>query len=364
MKKIDIDKLENKISTMDVPNNLSHLSERKIAQKIFKIKKFQKNIFYIGISILIVLVITGTFYLLQEKKVKHTGNVYNYHDNIVELSKANTYGTSRLNYMNGGRAVSYRDSFYVSCNDAVYEVSPTLETKIKHLDGDKTYLNVMDNVLYFINDQHKVQSYDMKMKKLTDLSISAKSLFVVGDYLFYIKNNDFSYLVQLNLKTRDYRSVSKSGCRYFYIQNDWIYYACQDGLYKVPLMTGETTQISKTTMKKMCIYQNIIYFLNDHGQIGRMKLDGSDEKILVKEETSDLFVREGYLYYTTSQGILRMNLENGDIKQLSTSKAQNIQIAGSWIYYTTKDSDDGFFTSLDENETRQWMVSAMTNKGG
>lgn len=363
MKKVTIKNLEEQIANLDVPNNLSHLSQERIARKIIKMKKIRRNIIYVFGVVMVLGLICGFAYLYKQGH-QYEGMVYNYHQNIVELSKANLYGNSRYNYMNHGVMTSYNQSFYVSCDDGIYEISPTLETKTKILEGEAQYLNIMNDKLYFINKDHHIQQYDLKLKKVTDLKITAKSLMVVGDYLFYITDNEFSYLVQYNTKTNEFSSVSKAGCHYFYIQNDWVYYVCDDGLYKVPLLTGETTKLVDKAMTKMCLYQNLIYYTTPKGQIYRIKQDGTDEMLLVSQSTNDMIVRDGYLYYTTLQGIYRLNLEDGTLKQLSTSKAKDIQIAGSWLFYRSIENNEGIFTSLDENETKQWLVSMIKQKGG
>ncbi len=67
------------------------------------------------------------------------------------------------------------------------------------------------------------------------------------------------------------------------------------------LKTGQSMRISNSRAQYIVYADGWLYFSNySHGAyLTKIRPDGSGEQILNREDTKDLFVKDGYLYFTT-----------------------------------------------------------------
>ncbi|MFJ6210456.1 transglutaminase domain-containing protein [Lysinibacillus sp. NPDC092081] len=74
-------------------------------------------------------------------------------------------------------------------------------------------------------------------------------------------------------------------------------------LYVLDLKTGKSKRISNSRTQYVVYADGWLYFSNySHGAyLTKIRPDGSEEKILNREETKDLFVQDSYLYFTTNE---------------------------------------------------------------
>jgi len=80
-------------------------------------------------------------------------------------------------------------------------------------------------------------------------------------------------------------------------------------LYMLDLRTGQSMRISNSRAQYIVYADGWLYFSNySHGAyLTKIRPDGSGEQILNREDTKDLFVKDGYLYFTTD-GLKKMAL--------------------------------------------------------
>ena len=84
-------------------------------------------------------------------------------------------------------------------------------------------------------------------------------------------------------------------------QGDWVYYSAFDALYKMKSDGSETKKILDKSVHQMNVVDDWIYFmLNFKDNVYRIKTDGSQQKLLLKNVSSFLVVNHK-IYYTDSE---------------------------------------------------------------
>ncbi|GLC90191.1 transglutaminase domain-containing protein [Lysinibacillus piscis] len=74
-------------------------------------------------------------------------------------------------------------------------------------------------------------------------------------------------------------------------------------LYVLDLTTGKSKRVSNTRVQYIVYADGWLYYSNySHGAyLTKIRPDGSDEQLLNREDTKDLFVKDGYLYFMTNE---------------------------------------------------------------
>ncbi|QCR30792.1 DUF5050 domain-containing protein [Lysinibacillus sp. SGAir0095] len=98
-----------------------------------------------------------------------------------------------------------------------------------------------------------------------------------------------------------------------YEQDGLIYYSNVDDnniLYRMDMKTGETARLTDSRAQFIVGFGDWIYFSNysNGAYLSKIRTDGTDESILYHEEVDNLFVEDGYLYFSTDQGLKKMEL--------------------------------------------------------
>ena len=102
-----------------------------------------------------------------------------------------------------------------------------------------------------------------KFSYFHDVDFSAQ----VGQQLYYSNEADNNKLYVLDMKTGKSKKVTGTRAQYIVYANDWLYFSNY----------------------------------SHGGYLARIRLDGSGEELLNRENTKDLYVLEGYLYFTTNE---------------------------------------------------------------
>lgn len=100
------------------------------------------------------------------------------------------------------------------------------------------------------------------------------------------------------------------------VQGDWIYYSTFDALYKMKSDGSQNQKIFDDTVGKINVVGDWIYFNRNGNDISRMKINGSEYKVILKN-VSFFTVVNHKIYYTDSEtGYLYRVDENGANKAL------------------------------------------------
>ena len=90
-----------------------------------------------------------------------------------------------------------------------------------------------------------------------------------------------------------------------YEKDGYIYYSNSSDdnkLYRLHMQTGETKLVADTRALYIVGLDEWLYFSNysNGAYLSKIRVDGSEESVLVREKVSNLFVEGGYLYFTAN----------------------------------------------------------------
>lgn len=98
-----------------------------------------------------------------------------------------------------------------------------------------------------------------------------------------------------------------------YELNGYIYYSnVEDNhrLYRLNLQTGESTRISKNRAQFIVGYGDWLYYSNysKGAYLTKIKTDGTQESVIYQDQVKDLFIDNGFLFFTTPSGKKKIEL--------------------------------------------------------
>lgn len=98
-----------------------------------------------------------------------------------------------------------------------------------------------------------------------------------------------------------------------YMLGDYLYYSNAEDdyrLYRVNVQTGKSELVSNNRAQYIVGYGDWLFFSNysNGAYLTKMKTDGTEETILYQNEVKDLFIDDGYLYFTTTTGKKKIEL--------------------------------------------------------
>lgn len=343
-----------------------------------EVKKGKKKILskLIGLLIILVIVLVGyvlyDFGLITFKKVGNSiGNIRNYgymaeNGNWIYFVAPDEYGEKMCIYKvrkSGKNKESileeewdilglnvYKNKIYfIAINEMVEpeDENDTVDNKIysMNLDGsglkvindnkfnnDSYEIYVVKDKIYYIGEDANIykMSLDGENKEVVN-SDATGFLGITEKYiLFNVQENDEegnSKIVTYSMNLNGEERKALTGERLFSVNvlGDDVYYVNEEKeVNKVNIVTGEKTEISKTSAYNMNVSNNKIYFMNycdeDYNTaIYKMDLDGFNEEELLKLETYSTFldvVGNEILYLDSDEEKGVINLLNGKSKKI------------------------------------------------
>lgn len=337
-----------------IPKELKHLPLQKIGHRIEKLRAIHEKKKWIlaSLGVLVIGLIVGVFYF---KGQSDPGDVHNFHDDLIEITNANANGNTVTNWANDAYVVPYGSSLYAVSGDDFYCIPMTLETKRVTTHQKGSNLNIIQDTLYFINQDHDnvIEMVDLKTKTTTETKYKANKMIVVGNYIYYTGKDDHSAIHQMRTDFTENKTLTQSGCITFTVTGDWLYYSTNDGIYRVPILGGEVAKVVDGYYRYFMIQDEYIYYRGADEAVYRMMLDGSDKTKVVNEQVNSFALNNHYLFYATKEGgIFKLDMENANVTQLSVDKAKDLQLSKTWVYYRLVENNEGCFVSMDENSNK------------
>lgn len=222
---------------------------------------------------------------------------------------------------------------------------------------------VTNDRIYYQNRSDDLKIYSVTLEgesrtKITDAGV--RCINSVGDYLFYI-NNDDNGIYRVKNDGTDNRALitdtNSPSTNNLIVDNDYIYYGIIDyeesTLYKASI---DGKPLAKTAYRGhdiISISGTEILYTNDFlysNNLMRMSIDGSNTMTLSMDVESDQATRiDDYIYYFTTTFDVGMYKKN-TISQIETTLIKDeypsiVKIIDGWIYHS---NNRGFYrTNLD-----------------
>jgi len=190
------------------------------------------------------------------------------------------------------------------------------ETLSKDMIGNANrgkYITSEGNWIYYRNEEcnlYKIRTDGTGRKKLTDRAYS--DIKVNGDWIYYKNGNRNICRIKTDgTSAQELTTLNDPYC--LNVAGGWIYY---------------TAAYSKGEPE--CAYW-----------IFRMRMDGKEKELIIKESTTDSVVDGDWIYYTKREndGIHKMRINGTEKCQINSDHSHDLCVLGEWIYY--KNISDG-----------------------
>lgn len=131
------------------------------------------------------------------------------------------------------------------------------------------------------------------------------------------------------------------------IQDDWIYYASNTGLYRIKTDNSDQQQLSEESFIDIVLGINVtgewlLYRHPNNFRLYRMKTDGTNNEPLTDDRIGSFLVKNDWIYSKDANCVYRMRIDGKGEKQIIARDPLciegGIQIVGDWIYYVNGES--------------------------
>lgn len=135
----------------------------------------------------------------------------------------------------------------------------------------------------------------------------------------------------------------------------------------------KTIKTVKTSISKIYVVDNYIYYATNELQngIAKMKLDGTEERVITASDIADFEVIDGKIYFSNKMGIMyKMNTDGAELQKIElNNNISNFQIKDNYIYYFNEDNknlcrvkDDGTDASVVSEYVNSSTFNITKNK--
>lgn len=287
----------------------------------------------------------------------------NSNDNI--LNKANKQGSTNGNILNEGVSTSQGEWIYYFVQNGgesspyggyihkeKFDGSERQEINIKGIDK-ASYINVIGEYIYFINNNEDPRLYKAKLdgEDLTKLSDDDIILpIVVGEWIYYINGSDNYRIYKMKVDGSNVKNVNNEETTAFNIIDDYLYYITEndeegsickiknDGTDKKVIVDKYKPGIILNTI---IVYNDYIYYtvaleyLTDFYTTGlyKCKEDGTDKR-MVLEKLGAFNIKDNTIYYSLfKKGLFKCDLDGENIMKISADYTYSINLVENYIYY-------------------------------
>jgi hypothetical protein len=216
----------------------------------------------------------------------------------------------------------------------VKDLSTGTETKLNNVGG--MALNSSATKLFYVNESdYYVYQMDKDGKNTKKISSTTTiNILVVGDYLYYRDNYQYTSMRRINLTTGVEENLTYethvapvssptellkgNAVGSLVVEKDgWIYGSSTNGLYRMKADGSSRTKISDHRAISMAILSDWIYFINpDHlNWIFRMKLDGSEYSVVSTKTAGRIIIKDEWIYFN-NYGLSRVRTDGSGLKTL------------------------------------------------
>lgn len=353
-----------RLANVDIPSELAHLSIpqlQKRMQKLNTLVRYRMVILGVIVFLAVLLVVLS---IARPRGGNETVN--NFHDDITEISNVNAAGNVAFNITNGGNIVLAGENIYMTDKDGlVYKGDLGLTQKELLLPNHVSYLNIHEDELWFIDQDHGnvISKFDISSKTTQTSNFKASQLYVIGNYAYYINEEDFNAVYYVDLSLRQSPSkLTTSNVESFTVSGDWVYYTLSDGIYRIPIRGGEQQKLSSEKAKKLYVYNGTIFYIDATSeQLTALQLiNGREEYTTIVESKIESFViANNYVYYidaSENNVLYKLSLSTMESWALNAGHSSHLQMVSSWLYYFDTEAEQFYFISIDENASNTISV--------
>ena len=219
------------------------------------------------------------------------------------------------------------------------------------------YIQRADNWIYYINKYYMYDDMPTHLYKIRPdgsgrtriIDDNVNEFNVVGNWVYYIhKTEGVIYRVktdgtgQTKLNSSFAEGTYDWNTTCLVVDGEWLYHCSENGLYKMRTDGMEETLISDDVKdSRINVDGEWIYYISPYGEAGlsRIRIDGSNNSKLCGDETWDISIADGWIYY--------MNTSGDQVYMIKTDGSQQqklkdfIKTTGKYEYANGVDTYEG-----------------------
>lgn len=273
--------------------------------------------------------------------------------NIDDILFNGRNNDSNGNLQNLGLATKFGEDIYYKEHAYGYIYHNTADGDHKYYWGttDSYFLNVFDGWVYYADTNGYISRRNLQGSYEKTLRFGPLDYMKVSNnYIYYTfpdpTDRTYKILYKTNLFGDDLTPLRQLSAEDLTIHDSWTYYinAKDKKIYKFNLNDPyNEIQVNDTPSYFMVLDGEWIYYINNLGNIGKVKIDGSNNSVAFSGKVTDFNVQGDYIYYSNYQDgykLYRLKKDGTENKKLVDEKAFYMNLAGGWIFY---------LNGLDEN---------------
>lgn len=290
--------------------------------------------------------------------------------NVVER------GSTNENNVIGGRKIEKNGWIYFNddIDGKLYKIKENGTAKTKICDDEPYNINIVGDWIYYTNTSgiYKISTGGTGRTNLT--SENARQLSVLGEWIFYVNGSDNNYLYKIKTDGTSKTRLNAEFTSNINISGNWIYYINTQDTYSINRVSIDGSIINKLGYSggsAMIVYEDKII-------LGETMLDLDGQylsRIISFGRCLSFNVKGDRLYYTTraytdEAQLYTIKLDGTDNKLLVSDKLEDrysvggdlrIYLFNDWIYYSNY-SDGRTYRVKSDGTNRQIFGYDMTLK--
>lgn len=284
-------------------------------------------------------------------------------DSEKESQVVNTMGNDPGNIRNGGYASSQGDYIYYCSGGkdeaALYRAKTNGSNLEKLDDANARSINVLGDYVYYTNYDDYNKLYKTNIKEKTTEVIypyAISDLHVINDIIYAVsQENDQSWkAVKMDLNGKNVETIF----------NDVMGITLSGNYLLIDLVSGDNNEDGMVIYNRLdhsyhilsdekwdyiyaedtLIYKDKIYFIdgnNNTSLLKRCNIDGTDEEILSNYSILAFHIIKNKLYYNYDDSLYKMNLDGTDVKLLVENYgSDNFNIINDKYVFYPKQTED------------------------
>jgi len=241
-----------------------------------------------------------------------------------------------------------------------------------------------DENIYFASIFEGLYKFNIDSNETTELlDVRAKSLNVLNGWIYYVKTDD-NGIYKVDSNGNDNQKISEIKATSIYVQNDIIYVhgifqGFNNNIYVMDINGNAERPLIDARVHQFYVYDDFVYYIESapterHQRIGRMRLDGSEQEIIVERFASiDLVtINSDNLFYIAAGDLYEVDLidfSEQKILEMGHHMSSTRNIYQNKFYYTT--SEISFFNirlrlrsfDLITHETKRTTIPRLNKQG-
>lgn len=221
----------------------------------------------------------------------------------VGIFKSRLDGTAKKELKPEGWEKGWNVMSLNAVGDYIYFIATQKNNTTATNNSEAINQDAIDNKIY----KMKIDGTDLTLINDNDFYDESYEIYVVGDKIYYIGKDINIYSMDLNGENRV--ALSKSMTGFLAINENYILYNDYPEViteettnkdYVTYIMNLDGTDSHEVNGKKLvsaCIIDDYIYYTDDNKYLCKVRVDGTDDEVLVKKQVYNLNASDKYLYF-------------------------------------------------------------------